>query len=88
MRKNRFLKAGMFGLAGCATAGGWLIVDLLLPDPVGDYLLYILMAMVNGAIGWQVARSSAKLRKRAANNTQPGYLLGDSQISDTRNAIE
>lgn len=88
MKANRLLKAGIFASAGCATAGGWLIVDLLLPDPVGDYLLYILMAVVNGAIGWQVARSSAKLRKKALSNVRTGYMLADSQVADARNAIE
>lgn len=57
---NRYLKSVMGMMIGGATAGGWLLVDLLLPDPIGDYLLYILMAVVNMAIGWQVARFLGK----------------------------
>lgn len=37
-------------------AGGWLIMDLLLPEPIGDYLLFGLMGLVNAAIGWQFVR--------------------------------
>jgi hypothetical protein len=40
MKINRYLKSMIGAIIGCATAGGWLAVDLLLPDPVGDYLLY------------------------------------------------
>lgn len=57
---------------GCATAGGWLLVDLLLPDPIGDYLLYILMAVFNGVVGWQVSRLFRKPRKMAVTNKQIG----------------
>jgi hypothetical protein len=55
-------------MIGGATAGGWLLVDLLLPDPIGDYLLYILMAVVNMAIGWQVARLFGKSKNIEKNN--------------------
>jgi hypothetical protein len=57
---NRYLKSLTGAIIGCATAGGWLAVDLLLPDPVGDYLLYPLMAVVNVAIGWQVGKLFGK----------------------------
>ncbi|WHY69765.1 hypothetical protein [Neobacillus sp. SuZ13] len=60
MKINRYLKSMIGAMIGCAIAGGWLAVDLLLPDPVGDYLLYPLMAVVNMAIGWQVARALGK----------------------------
>jgi hypothetical protein len=62
MKINRYLKSMIGAIIGFATAGGWLVVDLLLPDPVGDYLLYPLMAVVNIAIGWQVARTLGKPR--------------------------
>jgi hypothetical protein len=62
MKINRYLKSMIGAIIGFATAGGWLVVDLLLPDPVGDYLLYPLMAVVNIAIGWQVARALGKPR--------------------------
>jgi hypothetical protein len=62
MKINRYLKSMIGAIIGFATAGGWLVVDLLLPDPVGDYLLYPLMAIVNIAIGWQVAKALGKPR--------------------------
>ncbi|MGG3469013.1 hypothetical protein ABES02_16215 [Neobacillus pocheonensis] len=62
MKKSRYLKSMIGMIIGCATAGGWLVVDLLLPEPVGDYLLYPLMAVVNMAIGWQVAKALGKPR--------------------------
>jgi hypothetical protein len=62
MKINRYLKSMIGAIIGCATAGGWLAVDLLLPDPVGDYFLYPLMAVVNMAIGWQVVRALGKPR--------------------------
>jgi hypothetical protein len=61
MRIN--LKSVIGAIIGCATAGGWLVVDLLLPEPIGDYLLFILMGVVNMAIGWQVGRLLTKLRR-------------------------
>jgi hypothetical protein len=59
---NRYLLSVLGAIIGSATAGGWLVVDLLLPDPIGDYLLFILMAVVNTAIGWQVGRRFGKSR--------------------------
>ena len=67
---NRYLKSVIGVMIGGATAGGWLLVDLLLPYPVGDYLLYILMAVVNMAIGWQVARFFGKSRNIEKNNAR------------------
>jgi hypothetical protein len=65
---NRYLKSVIGLIIGGATAGGWLLVDLLLPDPIGDYLLYILMAVVNMAIGWQVGRLFGKSKNIEKNN--------------------
>lgn len=65
---NRYLKSVMGLMIGGATAGGWLLIDLLLPDPIGDYLLYILMAVVNMAIGWQVGRLFGKSKNIEKNN--------------------
>ncbi|WP_047983256.1 hypothetical protein [Ornithinibacillus californiensis] len=53
---NRYRKPMIGGLVGASTAGGWLIMDLLLPEPIGDYLLFGLMGAVNAAVGWQVVR--------------------------------
>jgi hypothetical protein len=67
---NRYLKSVMGVLIGGAAAGGWLLVDLLLPDPIGDYWLFILMAVVNMAIGWQVGRLFGKPRNIVKNNAR------------------
>ncbi|MEO2077688.1 MAG: hypothetical protein ABGX20_20330 [Bacillus sp. (in: firmicutes)] len=65
---SRYLKSVMGMMIGGATAGGWLLVDLLLPDPIGDYLLFILMAVVNMVIGWQVGRLFGKPGNIEKNN--------------------
>jgi hypothetical protein len=62
MRRNCYLKLVIGAIIACATAGGWLVVDLLLPDPVGDYILYPLMAVTNIVIGWQVGKIFRKQR--------------------------
>jgi hypothetical protein len=67
---NHYLKSVMGLIIGGATAGGWLFVDLLLPDPIGDYWLFILMAVVNMAIGWQVGRVLGKPRNTEKNNAR------------------
>ncbi|MEI2401182.1 hypothetical protein, partial [Paenibacillus phytohabitans] len=45
---------------GASSAGMWLIVDLLLPEPIGDYLLFGIMGVVHMVIGWEVARLIGK----------------------------
>lgn len=56
MKLNRNRKPIIGGLVGASTAGGWLIMDLILPEPIGDYLLFGIMAAVNAAVGWQFVR--------------------------------
>jgi len=70
MRMNRYLKSLIGAIIGCAAAGGWLAVDLLTPDPIGDYLLYPLMALTNIAIGWQVGKFLGKRRDNSNNDVQ------------------
>ena len=53
-------KSTIGALVGGSTAGGWLIMDLILPEPIGDYLLFGIMAAVNAAVGWQVVRMLEK----------------------------
>ncbi|MGC4376606.1 hypothetical protein WD019_06635 [Fictibacillus sp. Mic-4] len=60
---NRYMKSVIGAMIGCSTAGWWLLVDLLLPDPIGDYLLFILMGLVNMVIGWQVAKLVGKTKE-------------------------
>jgi len=67
---NRYLKSVIGAITGCAIAGGWLVVDLLTPEPYGDYLLYPLMAVVNIAIGWQVGKLFGKPRDIGKNDVQ------------------
>lgn len=40
---------------GLMYTGGWFLVDLLTPEPFGDYVMYPLMAVVNVIIGWRLA---------------------------------
>ncbi|GAA0489178.1 hypothetical protein GCM10008986_13720 [Salinibacillus aidingensis] len=51
---KRLYKGLIGALIGASTAGMWLGLDLVLPEPYGDYLLFGLMAAVNGIIGWQI----------------------------------
>jgi hypothetical protein len=67
-KMNRYRKPIIGALVGGSTAGGWLIVDLILPDPIGDYLLFGLMGVVNAGVGWQVARM---VDKRQAKKAEP-----------------
>lgn len=43
-------------LMGIPLTGGWLLADLLLPEPWGDYALFSAMAIVNIAIGWTIGK--------------------------------
>jgi hypothetical protein len=67
---NRYLKSVIGAITGCAITGGWLVVDLLTPEPYGDYLLYPLMAVVNMAIGWQVGKLFGKPLDMSKNDVQ------------------
>lgn len=60
---NRYLKSVLGAIIGAATAGVWFAVDLLTPEPIGDYLLFPLMALANMVIGWQIGRVLGKLRE-------------------------
>lgn len=65
MNMNRFLKCVIGACIGGGMAGVWFLVDMLTPEPWGDYLLFSLMAVVNMVIGWQVARLFGKSRETA-----------------------
>lgn len=43
-------------LMGVSMTGGWLLADLLLPEPWGDVVLYAAMAVVNIGIGWKLGK--------------------------------
>jgi len=51
-----YLKAIIGSVIGAVVAGVWLTMDLFLPEPYGDFLLFGLMALVHTVIGWQVGR--------------------------------
>ncbi|HEY2420542.1 MAG TPA: hypothetical protein VGI04_03975 [Neobacillus sp.] len=70
MKMNRYLKSVIGAIIGFALAGVWLAVDLLTPEPIGDFLLYFLMAVTNMAIGWQIGRSFGKSRDAGNINDQ------------------
>lgn len=73
---KRLLRSGAGAGIGVGYAGFWLLVDLLTPEPWGDFMLYTLMAVVNLVIGWQVARLFGKKRSVAAADS--GIGDGDS----------
>ncbi|MBO9609390.1 MAG: hypothetical protein J7639_25780 [Paenibacillaceae bacterium] len=43
-------------LMGVTMTGGWLLADLLLPEPWGDVVLFAAMAVVNVGIGWKLGK--------------------------------
>lgn len=60
---SRIQKSIIGAIIGASSAGMWLVVDLLLPEPIGDYLLFIIMGVVNMVIGWQVGRLVGKQKE-------------------------
>jgi hypothetical protein len=53
----RILKSHVKGaLMGVSMTGGWLLADLLLPEPWGDVFLFSAMAVVNIGIGWKLGK--------------------------------
>jgi len=51
------MKSSMKGaLMGLTMTGGWLLADLLLPEPWGDVILFGAMAVVNIGIGWKLGK--------------------------------
>ena len=52
---GKSMKASLKGaLMGGVMTGGWLLADLLLPEPWGDVVLFGAMAVVNIGIGWKL----------------------------------
>lgn len=64
---NRYLKSVLGAVIGAAATGVWLGVDLLTPEPIGDYLLFSLMGISNVVVGWQVGRLVGKSREDKQN---------------------
>ncbi len=52
-----FLSSSVKGaIMGATMTGGWLLADLLLPEPWGDVVLFAAMAVVNVGIGWKLGK--------------------------------
>ncbi|MDR9854281.1 hypothetical protein RJP21_11770 [Paenibacillus sp. VCA1] len=55
------LKSSVKGaITGASMAGGWLLADLLLPEPWGDVVLFAAMAVLNIGIGWKIGKMFEK----------------------------
>lgn len=52
-----YLKSSVKGaIMGGTMTGGWLLADLLLPEPWGDVVLFAAMAVLNIGIGWKIGK--------------------------------
>lgn len=52
-----YVKSSVKGvIMGASMTGGWLLGDLLLPEPWGDVVLFSAMAVVNIGIGWKLGK--------------------------------
>jgi len=56
MAKTHFKSSVKGAIMGASMTGGWLLADLLLPEPWGDVILYAAMAVVNIGIGWKLGK--------------------------------
>ncbi|TDF94435.1 hypothetical protein [Paenibacillus piri] len=76
MSVNRNVKAIKGAFMGVGATGGWLLADLLLPEPWGDFLLFAAMAVVNAMVGWWIGTLSERRDRTASNaqNWEPGEL--------------
>lgn len=74
---SRIQKSMLGAFIGASSAGMWLIVDLLLPEPIGDYLLFLIMGVVHMVIGWQVARLVGKQKGSQIHETSENIKTSD-----------
>lgn len=74
---SRIQKSILGAFIGVSSAGMWLIVDLLLPEPIGDYLLFLIMGIVHMVIGWQVARLVGKHKEGPSVEGQESLKTSD-----------
>lgn len=56
MGKVYFKSSVKGAIMGASMTGGWLLADLLLPEPWGDVVLFAAMAVVNIGIGWKLGK--------------------------------
>jgi hypothetical protein len=69
---KRYALAIKGAVMGGVLTGGYLAADLMLPEPWGDYLLFLSLAVVNVGIGWRVGMLYHKL-EHAADTTQKTF---------------
>ncbi|MEK5440285.1 MULTISPECIES: hypothetical protein [unclassified Fredinandcohnia] len=74
---SRIQKSMLGAFIGASSAGMWLVVDLLLPEPIGDYLLFFIMGVVHMVIGWQVARLVGKQKESPSLEGQDSLNTSD-----------
>ena len=74
---SRIQKSMLGAFIGASSAGMWLVVDLLLPEPIGDYLLFLIMGIVHMVIGWQVARLVGKQKESQSVEGQESLKTSD-----------
>ncbi|RFB11516.1 hypothetical protein DZB84_20075 [Bacillus sp. HNG] len=74
---SRIQKSMLGAFIGASSAGMWLIVDLLLPEPIGDYLLFLIMGVVHTVIGWQIARLAGKQKESSSPKTSESLKTSD-----------
>ncbi|WP_099352775.1 hypothetical protein [Fredinandcohnia onubensis] len=74
---SRIQKSMLGAFIGASSAGMWLVVDLLLPEPIGDYLLFLIMGIVHMVIGWQVARLVGKQKESPSVEGQESLKTSD-----------
>jgi len=70
MRIDRLIAGWKGAVLGLGVTGGWLLADLLLPEPWGDYFLFGALAVVNVAAGWKLAVMHAE-KEREASEVRP-----------------
>jgi len=67
VRKAFFNSSVKGAIAGAIMTGGWLLADLLLPEPWGDVVLFAAMAVVNVGIGWKLGKLYDQQEAKEAN---------------------
>ena len=66
MGKTYFKSSVKGAIMGATMTGGWLLADLLLPEPWGDYVLFAAIAVANIGIGWKLGRMFDQKEAEAA----------------------
>lgn len=83
MGKAYFKSSVKGAIMGASMTGGWLLADLLLPEPWGDVILFGAMAVMNIGIGWKLGRmfDQREAEAAAAEAAQSELRVAESQAS-------